>query len=143
MKLAGLAILPLTQHALSVIRHDPGVGSDAFPMEGRLDQPPLPAPEFALAGQRSIAEQQPSLAQVYALAEIRAPRHQHRLDQVGAIDQVNGHMQEAHANHIAVFKGAAGQKPQRVAIEFRKRAEKDSALEAGWKGFRRRRQSRL
>ena len=81
-----------------------GIGQDALALKDRLNEPPLPQPEIALAGQQAVAQQQAIHAQGVMFGEIAAV--QHLLDEGRMIDEEDAFQPEAQRDAIAVLAGA-------------------------------------
>ena len=50
------AVLPAINRFQGIIDHRPGIIGDAFGVQGGCGQFPLPLPEFAVAGQQTVAQ---------------------------------------------------------------------------------------
>ncbi len=90
-----LAVPPAVGRLGPPARHDPGVAVEALVVEGRLDQPPLPAVVLALGGQQAVAEHDPRALQDPPLAHARGVGREDLLHEVGLGHQV--HVQGAQA----------------------------------------------
>src|SRR5580704_13173001 len=95
--------------------HDLRVGDDVFVAEGWLDEFSLCLPEFAFAGEQTIAEDGAEGAVVARLEEICLVLDENFLDAVGMHDEADGDVEEAEVDDVAIFAGAAGEEAAPVA----------------------------
>lgn len=100
--------------------------------EGRLDEFSLCLPEFAFAGEQTIAEDGAEGAVVASLEEICVVLDEDFLDAIGMHDEADGDVEEAEVDDVAVFARAAGEEAAPVAAHGEGVAEKLQAAGAGW-----------
>jgi hypothetical protein len=80
--------LPALSRLLGVAGHHLAVGGHALAVKRRLHQAALAQVQLALAGQQAIAQQPARHLQGAALDEAAMMRHQHILDQLRMVDQI-------------------------------------------------------
>ncbi|MCY1009774.1 hypothetical protein OV079_30270 [Nannocystis pusilla] len=83
-----LSFAPGRGEALGVVDHHRGVGGDPLAVEGGLGQPPLAAPEVAVADEQAVAGDEREVAGEAVLDEQLAAADQHLVDELGVGDQV-------------------------------------------------------
>src|SRR6266566_9477549 len=84
-------------------------------MKSRLGQAPLPAMEFALAGQQSFAEQTLGPLQRQAFHEILAVGHQNVFDKIRMIEEERFLRAQLEIRNVAVLLREVLKKRQRPA----------------------------
>src|SRR5262249_41521643 len=101
--------------------------------KARLRNPPLPQPEVTLAGQEPVAEyaSKQRHTKIYRLNKMPVIGHQHLLDMIGIIKDINGKAKETEAHHIAVLAGKCHQIIQRVPHILRQVASNEMPSRAG------------
>ena len=108
--------------------HDGPVSRQAFAVEQRLQEPALPQPGVAVAGEQAVAEQQAVHLEGVVLDPVAGVRHQDRFDQVGVVDEDDAAQAEAQSGHVAELAGAAGVERQRVAAQLGQVAAEERAF---------------
>src|SRR5262249_57870471 len=86
----------------------------------------------ALARQQPFAENPLRLLERLALHERALPRHEHVLDQVRMVEEILVARPPPEAGHVAVLRGHAGERPDRVSIEGDDGRSRDALTRAGW-----------
>ena len=99
--------------------------------EGWLDEFSLCLPEFAFAGEQTIAEDGAEGAVVARLEEICLVLDEDFLDALGMYDEAYGDVEEAEEDDVAILAGAAGEEAAPVVAESEGLTQK---LEAAWAG---------
>jgi len=99
--------------------------------EGWLDEFSLCLPEFAFAGEQTIAEDGAEGAVVARLEEICLVLDEDLLDAVGMYDEAYGDVEEAEEDDVAILAGAAGEEAAPVVAEGEGLAQKLEAAGAG------------
>ena len=100
-------------------------------MERGLAQPPLPQPSRAFVGQQAFAQKPAAVLDHFVFGKILRLRHQHRLDQVGMVQEIHIHPAGAVIKDVAEFARPAGVDRQRIGIEQGKIADKEAGRRAG------------
>ena len=118
LDVARLPVFPGLQHPLGVLNHHICISGDAVAMERRLSQLALGAPEIALAGQETLAQGSPCIAQPVMLDELAILRNQHFGDQIGMVEEENRPGPESRPDQGAVLALPARECPQAVVTEF-------------------------
>ena len=98
--------------------------------EGWLDEFSLCLPEFAFAGEQTIAKDGAESAVVAGLEEICLVLDEDFLDAVGMHDEADGDVEEAEVDDVAIFARAAGEEAAPVAAHGEGVAEKLQAAGA-------------
>ena len=104
---------------------DHGLGEplDAVVVEGRLGDPPLPAPELALARQQAVAEEDPQGVEAEGvLAVVLGVAHEDPLDVLGLAQQVQAYRPELQLDDRPHL-GRGVEVAELVAVEARRLLE--------------------
>jgi hypothetical protein len=78
-------------------------------VKGWLCKPPLTSPKGVLASQEPVAQKTKAYALAPAFDEVAIVADENVLDVIRVVQEVDGHVDEAQPNDVAVFSGAAGQ----------------------------------
>src|SRR5206468_4278798 len=136
MHVANLALTPLGDRLLRVVRHNARVRSNAVAMECRLRKPPLAQPGLTYVGQQTLAKEPPALADHVVFQKILIIADQYRLDQVGMIQKENIDPNGAVIKNVAKLTRPSREDSQRIMAGQRHIAENKMRLRPRRAGIR-------